>query len=135
MTKTVVIGHIGADATVNEVNGKKVINFNLAHSENWTDAQGERRSKTTWFQVAKWGDKTAVAQYLTKGTQVYVEGKVDVKTYEAKDGSTGAALIITATEIQLLGSGNRQSENQAAPAAAPKADYQNLPEDDGSLPF
>lgn len=120
MTKTIVIGHIGADAQVNTVNGKNVINLNVAHSEQWKDAQGNQQSKTTWFQVSRWTDKTGVVPYLKKGTLVYVEGKVDVKEYTKKDGTSGASLALTATEIQLLGGSKNEGEStsNAAPANA-----------------
>ena len=117
MTKTIVIGHIGGDATVNTVNGKNVINFNVAHSETWKDSQGNQQSKTTWFQVSRWTEKTGVAPYLKKGTLVYVEGKVEVREYTKKDGSSGSSLALTATEIQLLGGGNKSEESTGnAPA-------------------
>lgn len=120
MTKTIVIGHIGADAQVNTVNGKNVINFNVAHSEQWKDAQGNQQSKTTWFQVSRWTDKTGVVPYLKKGTLVYVEGKVEVKEYTKKDGTSGASLALTATEIQLLSVSKNEGEStsNATPANA-----------------
>ena len=73
MVKLEVIGHIGKDATVNEYNGKKVINFSVAHSEKYKDASGNVVNKSVWVDCAYWVESTAVAQYLKKGTQVYVE--------------------------------------------------------------
>jgi single-strand DNA-binding protein len=73
MLKVLVIGHLGKDATVNNVNGKTVINFTVAHSEKYKDAQGDRQSKTTWVDCAWWSDRSAIVPYLKKGAQVYVE--------------------------------------------------------------
>jgi single-strand DNA-binding protein len=115
MTKTIVVGYVGNDATINTVNNKTVINFNVAHTETWKDNTGEKQSKTTWFQVAKWTDKTAVAQYIKKGTLVSVEGKVEARAYTTKDGTQGVSLVLTASEIELHGSrGEQQTQNTTA---------------------
>ena len=65
MIKLQVIGNLGKDCIVKEVNGKTVINFSVAHSERYKDAQGNQKERTTWVECAYWTDKTAVAQYLT----------------------------------------------------------------------
>ena len=79
MIKLQVIGHLGRDAQVNNVNGKNVINFTVAHSERFKDAQGNQKDRTIWVDCAYWTDRTAVAPYLKKGTQVYAEGQPDVR--------------------------------------------------------
>ena len=66
MIKLQLIGNIGKDAIVNNVNGKNVINFNVAHTERFKDAQGNQKDKTVWVDCAYWTDKTAVAPYLKK---------------------------------------------------------------------
>lgn len=112
MIKLQIIGHIGSDAIVNDVNGKRVINFNVAHSEKFKDQSGSEINKTTWVQCAYWTDKTSVAQYLLKGTQVFVEGQPDIKQYRANDGSNRANIALRVHSIQLLGSkkdGNEKS--------------------------
>ncbi len=109
MIKIQIIGHIGKDAIVNEVNGKRVINFNVAHSEKFKDQQGNEINKSIWVQCAYWSDKTGVVQYLTKGTRVYVEGQPDIKQYRANDGSNRANITCRVQSIQLLGS--NQSDN------------------------
>ena len=74
MIKLQAIGHLGKDCVVNTVNGKSVINFTVAHSEKFKDASGVQKDRTIWVDCAYWTDRTAVAPYLKKGTQVYVEG-------------------------------------------------------------
>ena len=106
MIKLQVIGNLGKDAVVNNVNGKTVINFSVAHTEKYKDAQGVQKERTTWVECAYWTDRTAVAPYLKKGTQVYVEGTPDVRTYQTNDGKQGAALSLRITTVQLLGSKN-----------------------------
>ncbi len=145
MIKLQVIGNLGKDALVNNVNGKNVINFTVAHTERFKDAQGNQKDKTTWVDCAYWTDRTAVAPYLKKGTQVYVEGQPDVRTYTTQDGRNGATLTLRVASVQLLGSKPGESGGgsnyQSAPApsysqpaaAAPSASELTEPLDD--LPF
>lgn len=123
MIKLQVIGHLGKDCTTNNVNGKSVINFTVAHTEKFRDAQGNNQERTTWVECAYWTDRTAVAPYLTKGTQVWVEGTPEVRTFTRNDGTSGASLTVRVREVQLLGGGNR---GQAGPAPAPSG-YQSAP--------
>lgn len=103
MIKLTAIGNLGRDCTINTANGKNVINFNLCHTEKYKDAQGNPQEKSTWIEASYWTDKTAIAQYLTKGKQVYVEGQPEVRTFDKKDGTTGASLSLRVREVQLLG--------------------------------
>ena len=113
MIKLQIIGNLGADCIQKEINGKTVINFNVAHSEKFKDAQGVLKEKTTWVNCAYWTDKTAVAQYLTKGRTVYAEGAPEADAYTNKDGQAASTLRMRVQNVQLLGSTN---ENQGANA-------------------
>jgi single-strand DNA-binding protein len=104
MIKLQVIGNLGKDCITNVVNGKNVINFNVAHTEKFRDQQGNTKEKTTWVECAYWTDRTGIAPYLRKGTQVYVEGTPEVRTYTKNDGSFGASLTLRVFSVQLLGS-------------------------------
>jgi single-strand DNA-binding protein len=132
MIKLQVIGNLGKDCIVNNVNGKNVINFSVAHTEKFKDAQGNQKDKTIWVECAWWTDRTGIAPYLKKGTQVYAEGQPEVRTYQTQDGKQGASLTVRVQNVQLLGSrpegnsGGQPSYNQqpsyqqqvATPAAA-----------------
>jgi len=145
MIKLQVIGNLGKDAIVNNVNGKNVINFTVAHTEKFKDAQGNPKDRTTWVDCAYWTDRTAVAPYLKKGTQVYVEGTPDVRTYATQDGRQGAALTLRIVSVQLLGgkiegpsapSASYQSAGMApAPQAGPTAAPNEITEPLDDLPF
>ncbi|HTF27435.1 MAG TPA: single-stranded DNA-binding protein [Flavitalea sp.] len=111
MIKLQVIGHLGKDCVTNTVSGKNVINFSVAHTEKFKDSQGNQVERTTWVECAYWTERTAIAQYLRKGTQVYVEGTPEVKTYPKNDGTTGASLNCRVFSVQLLGS---KSENSGS---------------------
>lgn len=116
VSKTTVIGHLGKDCTVNVVNGKNVINFNVAHSEKYKSQEGNMVEKTTWFQCAYWTDKTGIAPYLKKGTMVYVEGQVSCRTYAGSDGVTKASLELRVFSVNLLA----QPKEATAGASAPQ---------------
>jgi single-strand DNA-binding protein len=129
------------------VNGKTVINFTVAHTEKSRDAQGNPKDKTIWVDCAYWTDRTAVAQYLKKGTQVYVEGQPDIRTYTTQDGRNGASLTLRVGNIQLLGGrsaegGSSESGSSAGYTSTPAASSaapENMPQMDAAtgddLPF
>ncbi|MBS1745463.1 MAG: single-stranded DNA-binding protein [Bacteroidetes bacterium] len=104
MIKLMAIGNLGKDCNVNTVNGKNVINFSIAHTEKFKDSAGAPREKTTWVECAYWTDRTGISPYLKKGTQVYVEGTPEIRTYQTNDGKSGASLSLRVHSIQLLGS-------------------------------
>ena len=146
MIKLQVIGNLGKDCVTNLVNGKNVINFNVAHTEKFKDAQGNQKDKTIWVECAYWTDRTGIAPYLKKGTQVYAEGTPEVRTYPKNDGTTGISLTLRVQSVQLLGSrgegggggysgGGSEGgyASQAGPSRVPSAGEINEPIDD--LPF
>jgi single-strand DNA-binding protein len=145
MIKMQVIGNLGKDCVVNTVNGKNVINFTVAHTEKYRDSQGNNQEKTTWVDCAYWTDRTAVAPYLQKGTQVFVEGQPEVRSFTRNDGTAGASLSMRVREVQLLGrkgegGGGMQSEapsygnsnNNSRSEAAPSYNTNDVADD---LPF
>lgn len=117
MLKIQVIGHLGKDAVVKTVNGKSVINFSVASTEKYKDAQGNLKENTTWVFCDYWIDNTNVAQYLKKGTQIYIEGKPSADFYNAGGniGITGQQKC-KVRNIQLLnsakGTGQPQQEQR-----------------------
>jgi single-strand DNA-binding protein len=105
MIKLQVIGNLGKDCIVKEVNGKNVINFSVAHTERFKDSQGNQKERTTWVECAYWTDRTAVSQYLTKGRTVYAEGSPEADAYTNKEGQAAATLRMRVQTVQLLGGG------------------------------
>lgn len=118
MIKMQVIGNLGKDCVVNTVNGKNVINFTVAHTEKYKDSQGNQQEKTIWVDCAYWTDRTAVAQYLTKGKQVFAEGQPEVRSFQRQDGTAGASLSLRVRDIQLLGG---RGESGSGPSAYQQA--------------
>jgi single-strand DNA-binding protein len=138
MIKLQIIGNLGKDCVVNTVNGKSVMNFTVAHTEKFKDAQGNPKDRTTWVDCAYWSDRTGIAPYLKKGTQVYAEGTPEVRTFQRQDGTAGASLTLRVLNIQLLGSANRSEGGQSESSAAPSSSGSYAPssnEQVDDLPF
>lgn len=132
MIKIQVIGNLGQDARKNDVNGKAVINFSVAHTEQWKDAQGNQQKRTTWVECAYWSEKTGILPYLTKGTQVYVEGAPESDKYEGKDG-VKAVLRCRVAKVDLLS--RKDATDTQVPGNANLGEGQQAPELDMDLPF
>ena len=112
MIKLQIIGNLGKDCIVKEINGKHVINFSVAHTERFKDAQGTQKERTTWVECAYWTDRTAIEPYLVKGTSVYAEGSPEADPYTNKEGQAAATLRMRVQNIQLLSSNKDQGSNQ-----------------------
>jgi single-strand DNA-binding protein len=111
MIKLQIVGNLGADCIQKEVNGKTVINFNVAHTEKFKDGQGNLKEKTIWVNCAYWTDRTAIVPYLKKGQMVYAEGSPEAEGYMNKDNQAAATLRLRVQNIQLLGSKNESGQN------------------------
>ncbi len=127
MIKLTAIGNLGKDCTVNTVNSKTVINFSVAHTEKFKDNMGVQKDKTIWVECAYWTDRTAIAPYLKKGTQVYVEGTPDIRNYTTKDGATGSSLTLRVQNVQLIGGKNNEggASNEVASSGGSSYNYNN----------
>lgn len=114
MIKLQIIGNLGKDCIVKEINGKNVINFSVAHTEKFKDAQGNPKERTTWVECAYWTDRTAVAQYLKRGKMVYAEGSPEADAYTNKENQPAATLRMRVQNLQLLGGGDSAPQNNSA---------------------
>src|SRR6476620_1098303 len=124
MIKMQVIGNLGKDCVVNTVNGKNVINFTVAHTEKYSDSAGNNQEKTTWVDCAYWTDRTALAPYLQKGKQVFVEGTPEVRSFTRNDGTAGASLSLRVREVQLLGGKNDNNMGGSPASESPSYNRQ-----------
>jgi len=115
MIKLQIVGNLGKDCIVKEVNGKNVINFSVAHTERFKDSTGNLKERTTWVECAYWTDRTAVAEYLKKGKMVYAEGSPDADAYMNKENQAAATLRMRVQSLQLLGGGDGSG---SAPSSA-----------------
>ena len=111
MNKIIVIGNLGNDPEMRYTpNGQSVTSFNIASNRRYRTADGEQREETEWFRCSAFGRLADVCnQYLTRGQQVYVEGRLRGRSYTDRDGQPRYSLDITLTEMQMLG---RRGDNE-----------------------
>ncbi|MFY0651489.1 MAG: single-stranded DNA-binding protein [Cyclobacteriaceae bacterium] len=116
VNKVILVGNLGRDPEVRHLeNGRAVANFSLATSETYKNREGERVTTTEWHNVVLWTPLAEIAEkYLTKGGQVYIEGKLTTRSYEDKDGVTKYRTEVVGRELTLLGS--RPNGGEGAPA-------------------
>lgn len=105
VNKVILIGNLGRDPELRYTqNGQAVVNFTLATSENWTDKGGERVERTEWHRIVVWGKVGELcAQYLAKGRTVYIEGRIQTREWEDKEGNKRQTTEINAQTVQFLG--------------------------------
>jgi single-strand DNA-binding protein len=127
MLRLQVIGNLGKDATSNNVNGKTVINFSVAHTEKYKNQQGQQQDKTIWVECAYWTERTGILPYLKKGTQVYAEGTPDLRNYTTQDGRTGTSLQLRVSNVQLLGQKQEGGGDGQSYSAPQNQNYQAAP--------
>ena len=110
INKAIIVGNVGEVPKLNHTgSGKSVANFSVATNESWVNKAGEKQERTEWHNIVCWEKLADIcAQYVTKGKQVYVEGRLQHREYEAKDGIKKTVTEILATKIELLGSRNGQ---------------------------
>ena len=118
VNKVIIVGNLGADPDAKSMpSGNMVANFSVATTESWNDRDtGERQEKTEWHRVVFFGRIAEIAdQYLKKGSQVYVEGKLQTRKWEDRDGNERWTTEIVGSQLEMLGdrmsSGSRQSNN------------------------
>ncbi len=138
VNRVILVGNLGADAELRYTgSGMAVANFRIATTEVWKDKDGQKQEQTEWHRISLWGKMAeAVSQYLTKGKQVYVEGRIQTRKWQDKDGQDRYSTEIKADKVTLLGGGPRSGQAErdehahaAAPAAGP--DYP----DSDDVPF
>jgi single-strand DNA-binding protein len=146
IAKITLVGNLGRDPETRYTpNGTMNVTFTMAVSRRFTDQSGQQQERTNWYRVTTWGklaettDRLAQNGYLTKGKQVYVDGRLEAREYQDQQGQTRTSLDVTANELQLLGS-RADSEGSFGGGAIAAAESQpgsleEIPWDDGEPPF
>ena len=146
VNKVILVGNLGRDAELRYTpGGSPVATINLATTEIWNDKAGQRQEKTEWHRVVLWG-KTAESlnEYLTKGKQIYVEGRLQTRQWDDKDGNKRYTTEIRGDRIVLLGGmgggggGGARPQSRGAGAGAPAEDAMGEPVSeltDDDIPF
>ena len=123
LNKVMLIGHLGRDPEIRYTpDGTAVATFSLATSENWTDKSGTRQEHTEWHNIVAWRRFADLSQkYLSKGRQVYVEGRLQTRDWNDREGNRKRTTEVIVTQIVLLGSRAQSSDAPAAPYQEPAA--------------
>jgi len=107
VNKVILVGHLGADPDMRYTpSGQGVCELRLATSESWNDKNGQRQERTEWHRIVVWGKRAEVcSKYLSKGRQVFVEGRIQTRSYDDKEGIKRYMTEIIASDVQFLGGG------------------------------
>jgi len=110
LNKVMIIGHLGRDPEMRFTPaGRPVTTFTVATSRSWNSTDGERHNETEWFNIVTWGNLAEICkQHLTKGQQVYIEGRLQSRRWEDKEGNKHTTIEVVANEMMMLG-GKRES--------------------------
>ena len=141
VNKVILVGNLGRDAEVRYTpGGAPVASFSIATTENWTSKDGEKHEQTEWHRIVLWGKSAESLQpYLTKGKQIYVEGRLQTRQWE-KDGQKHYTTEVKADRIVLLGGGAGRGGGERRPSAARSGSYADplkeaAPITDDDIPF
>jgi len=132
VNKVIILGRLGQDPELKYTpGGAAVCNFSLATSENWTDKSGQKQEKTEWHRIVVWGKLAELCnQYLSKGRQAFVEGKLQTRSWDDNNGQKRYMTEINASTVQFIGgaaatTGGRDQIPHSADTSAPSDMGQN----------
>lgn len=113
LNKVMIIGHLGRDPEMRYTpSGRPVTTFTVATSRSWNTVDGERHTETEWFNIVAWGNLAEICkQYLNKGQQVYIEGRLQTRKWDDKEGNRHYTTEVVAQEMMMLGE-RKDSNNQ-----------------------
>jgi len=116
VNKVIIVGRLGSDPELKTVTGgQNVARLSLATSENWTDREGKKQERTEWHRVVVWGKLAELCgKYLSKGRQVYIEGRLQTRSWEDQQGQKKYTTEIVANTVQFLGGGAERSSSPSA---------------------
>ncbi|MCY4488644.1 MAG: single-stranded DNA-binding protein [Deltaproteobacteria bacterium] len=135
----IVVGNLGKDPEVRFTqSGRAVANFSIATSESWTGQDGNSQERTEWHNIVVWGKQAeACGQYLSKGRQVFVQGRIQTRKWTDQNGQDRYTTEIVAQRVQFLGGGGgarASQESQDQGFGEPSSSFQSPPIDD-DIPF
>jgi single-strand DNA-binding protein len=141
VNKVILVGNLGRDAELRYTpGGAAIAKFSLATTEKWNDKSGSPQERTEWHNIDLWGKQAeTLAEYLTKGKQVYVEGRLQSDEYTDKEGIKRKSIRVRCDRVVLLGGGGRGSTadrgGEAIAVHAPAGESSAEPLTDDDIPF
>lgn len=136
VNKVILVGRLGRDPEVKYTpSGVAVANFSMATSEEWKDKDtGEKKERTEWHRIVAWRRLGEICgEYLRKGSQIYIEGKLQTRDWEDRDGNKRYTTEIVAQNMQMLDSPAREGRAQSEEEQYPVEEPVSIPDDD--IPF
>lgn len=131
VNKIIIVGYLGRDPEMRYTpSGSAVTSFSVAVSRRYRTQDGEDREETEWFNVSCWNKLAEIAnQYLSKGRQVYIEGRLSSRMYDDRNGEKRVSLDVRASELQMLGArGDGATEGSSLDREAPdNTEFDNMP--------
>lgn len=116
VNKVIIVGRLGADPEVKTISaGTTVTRLNVATSEAWTGKDGQKQERTEWHRITVWGKLAEICgKHLSKGRQVYVEGRLQTRSWEDPQGQKRYATEVVANTVQFLGSNNQERSSTSS---------------------
>ncbi len=135
LNKVMIIGHLGRDPEMRYTpSGRPVTTFSVAVSRTWNTVDGERHSETEWFNIVAWGNLAEICkQYLHKGQQVYIEGRLQTRHWEDKEGQKRTSVEVVANEMMMLG--DRRDKSDTNESASEDTNQTDSESDEDEFPF
>ena len=138
VNKVILVGRLGADPEMKYTNsGTGICRFNIATSERWNDKEGQKQERTEWHRVVAWAKLGELCnEYLKKGRQAYIEGRMQTRSWQDKDGNKKYTTEVVANTVQFLGSADR-SDNPKSDSLPPDGPFLEETTDvkDDDIPF
>ncbi|MBX2989272.1 MAG: single-stranded DNA-binding protein [Bdellovibrionaceae bacterium] len=128
VNKVIIVGRLGSDPETKTIGqGSTVSQFNVATSENWMDKQGQKQERTEWHRIVVWGKLAEICgKHLSKGRQVYIEGRLQTRNWEDKQGQKRYTTEIVANTVQFLGAAGERSASNNGGSQGGGNDYQDF---------
>jgi single-strand DNA-binding protein len=123
LNKVMIIGHLGRDPEMRYTpSGRPVTTFSVATNRSWTTSDGEKRTDTEWFNVVAWNKLAEICnQYLVKGQQVYIEGRLQTRRWEDSNGTRHTSVEVVANEMIMLG--DRRADDEISDDAPEEDEF------------
>ncbi len=137
VNKAILIGHLGKDPEIrHSQSGAAIASFSIATNESWNNKEGQREERTEWHRIVAFGKLAEICgQYLSKGKQIYLEGRLQTRAWEDRDGNKRYTTEIVAREMKMLNSqgGGQGQENDNQPPQSEGSSYPPVSDED--IPF
>jgi single-strand DNA-binding protein len=133
VNKVILVGNLGKDPELRYTpSGQAVATFSLATGRKWKDKEGQMQDQTDWHNIVTWGRQAEIAkEYLKKGSPIFIEGRIQYRTYNDRDGNKRYITEIVAQSLQMLG----RKGTEAAPEVPVETEVETPPAGDEDIPF